>query len=458
MNDWFEAEQRVERAQQLTELQQWVEALAEIDAALTINPHNAAWHAHRGYILDELDRVDEAAEAYERALGLEPGDRDVAIALGIALTRRGRLARALEVFENIAKTYPDFEPAYCHRIHIYAELGRHDQAEEMFYLAQELDDECPHCFFSIGVSLAVRGITDRAIYCWQRVLELDPDYVGVNRRIGQAYRSQGKLDRAREYLVLELRSDPGNTDLRYELAGLALEMGQVDTAAERFAQIVELDPGHLEAHFALGKIWLRQGLTKRALRCFEAVEGALEDEEHLPDFARWIGEALFRLERFDEACRRLKFAATQNDSDPDVLMLLGNSLLGARKHAEATDCFRKLLALDAHNPFAHHNLGVCLCQMGQHPAGLDHCLQAIRLKPDYLVAMYNATIGHIQLGRWREARAMLRRALRHDPQNEALQHLSKRLWRYRLQYYLTRALAVLRLVPGSPADKQPRLT
>ena len=449
MNDWFEAEQRVERAQQLTELQQWVQALAEIDAAVTINPNNAAWHAHRGYILDELDRVEEAAEAYERALELEPGDRDVAVALGIAFTRRGHLPRALEVFENIAKIYPDFEPAYCHRIHIYAELGRHDRAEEMFYLAQELDDECPHCFFSIGVSLAVRGITDRAIYCWQRVLELDPDYVGVNRRIAQAYRSQGKLERAREYLVLELRNDPGNTDLLYELGGLALEMGEVDAAAAKFAQITELDPGHLEAHFALGKIWLRQGSVGRALDCFEAIEGSLEDEEHLPDFARWVGEALFRLERFEEACKRLKEAAALDASDADVLMLLGNSLLGAKRQAEATDCYRKLLAIDARNPFAHHNLGVCLCQVGQHPAGLEHCLQAIRLKPDYVVAMYNAAIGHIQLGHWREARAMLRRALRHDPRNETLRRLARRLWRYRLRYYLSRVFAALRMVPVS---------
>ena len=38
MNEWFEAEQRIERAQELTESQRWAEALAELEAALAINP------------------------------------------------------------------------------------------------------------------------------------------------------------------------------------------------------------------------------------------------------------------------------------------------------------------------------------------------------------------------------------------------------------------------------------
>jgi len=62
MNDWLEAEQRVERAQQLSESHRWAEALTELDAALAIHPTNALWHAQRGYLLEELDRTDRQYE------------------------------------------------------------------------------------------------------------------------------------------------------------------------------------------------------------------------------------------------------------------------------------------------------------------------------------------------------------------------------------------------------------
>ncbi|MGB2987368.1 MAG: tetratricopeptide repeat protein [Phycisphaerae bacterium] len=438
MNDWLEAEQRVERAQQLSESFRWAEALAEIEVALEINPNNAAWHAHRGYILEELGCWEDAAQAYGTALELEPGDRDVAVAFGAGLCRLDQFSRALKVFEELGRLYPDFEPAYCHRIGIYAELGRHDQAEQMFYLAQDLNDSCPHCFFHMGTSLASRAQFDRAIYCWQRVLELEPEYIGVNRRIAQAHRAQGELDVAKEYYLREVRDDPGNTDLLYELAELTLESGQVEMAAAKFAQIVELDPTNVESQLALGRTWLLRNQPGRALACFEAVGSITDGGSSLPGFDFMVGEALLRLGRFAEARGHLETAVEHDPKNADVLMSLGDCWFAMNKPAGAADAFRRVLALDGQNPLAHHKLGLCLFQLGHHRAGLEHCLHAVRAKPDYVPAMFAAVFGHLHLAQWREARSMLRRALRHDPENPNLQRLHKRLWRYRFRRHLQR--------------------
>ena len=60
MNDWQDAESRVERALQLSEAQQWDEALHELEAAIAINPNDPIWHAQRGQILDQLENFDFA--------------------------------------------------------------------------------------------------------------------------------------------------------------------------------------------------------------------------------------------------------------------------------------------------------------------------------------------------------------------------------------------------------------
>ena len=145
--------------------------------------------------------------------------------------------------------------------------------------------------------------------------------------------------------------------------------------------------------------------------------------------------------RFAEASEHLERAAGQEGADPQVLMLLGNALLAGNKPAQAADWYRRTLALDTRNSLAHHKLGVCLFQLGRHAAGLTHCLEAIRHRPDFAVAMHNAAVAHIHLGQWRQARRMLARALRHDPKNDALQQLARQLWRYRLRYYAGKLLA-----------------
>ena len=438
MNDWFEAERRIERAQQLSEAHQWAEALEEMDAALAINPNNAAWHAQRGYVLDELDRFADAVDAYERALELEPGDRDVLAALGVELSRVGRFARALEVFEELSRFFPDFEPAYCQRIAIFAELGRHEEAEEMFYLAQELNDKCPHCFFHVGVSLAERGESERAMFCWQRVLELDSGYLGVRQLIGQAYRADGKLDEARQSFIEELRNDPGNTEILLQLAELALEAGELETASAKFRQIIELEPDHAAAHVGLGKVLLRLERPEEALQAFH--EGARQAPEEQDELEVPIAEALLHLRRFGEARDRLTAAVERDSKDTTALMLLGHALVAGGGFARATDCYRRLLALDDRNPLAHHMLGVCLVQTRQWEAGLEHCLAAVEQQPDFVAAMHNAVLICAHLGKWRDAKRLLERALRADPGNEALCRVSKRMWRYRLRFYARRCL------------------
>ncbi len=448
MNDWFEAEQRVERAQQLSESMRWEEALAELDVALSINPNNATWNAQRGYILEELERWDEAASAYQTALELEPGDREVTAALGGALCRLGRFSQALEAFEELARHYPDFEPAYCNRIGIYAELGRHEQAEQMFYTAQELNDACPHCFFHMGTSLASRGEIERALYCWRRVLELEPDYIGVNRRIAEAYRAKGELEAARQYYVREIRDDPGNTDVIFELAELLLESKKVAAATAKLALILELEPEHIEARFALGKIWLSRGQPGRALTCFQTVQTFTEASATFTDFDLAIGEALLRLGRFAEAEPHLKAAASDNPADVPALMLLGDCLVALKQVPSAIDVFRRVLAEGADDFVAHYKLGSCLCVLKQYDAGLRHLTDAIQAQPDFEPALQAAAITCVRLGRWRDARSLLRRAVRLNPDDAEMVRLSKRLWLYRVSRRWRSLVATIGRITG----------
>jgi len=442
MSDWFEAEQRAERAQKLCESHRWAEALTEIDAAVGINPANATWQAQRGFVLEELGRWEEAVDAYQLSLELESGDREVMLALGSVLLRLERFTQALTIFDELARVYPDYEPAYCHRIQAYAELGQHERAEEMFYLAQQINDECPHCFFAIGVSLAARGQREKAIYCWKRVLDLEPDYYGVNLRIAEAYRADRDFDQAREYLLCEVRGDPGNTELLYDLAELTLESGQAAAAAAKFAQIVELDPGHYESHFALGKIWLEMGQPQQAINCFEMVAKLASSDPGIPGFHRTFGEALLALGKFRDARRRLRRATDEDPTDPTVAMLLGDCLLAEGKPATASDWFRRVLALDANNAYAYHKLGMCQFKQGRHEAGLAYCLKAIEQKPDYIAAMHNAVVAQLHTAKWRQARALLRRALAIDPNHEPTRELGRKMWRYRLRHCARRFRAL----------------
>jgi tetratricopeptide (TPR) repeat protein len=436
MNDWVDAEQRVERAQQLCEARRFSEALTEMEAAVSINPNNALWHAQRGFLLQELDRDVEALAAYERSLELESDNRDVLMLLGVLLSGLGRFARAAEVLETVSKKHPGFEPAYCYRVFVYAQLEQHDRAEEVFYVAQQLDEDCPRCFFHMGLSLSARGQSERAIYCWRRVLAVDSEHPGVHHRIAQAYRSMGKPDDAQRHYLEEYRIDPGNTDLLFEMADLALGAGRTSEAVDRLKQIVELDPRHEDAQFALGKLWLQQGEAEKALSCFEAVSILDGHKTNRKQLSLRTGLALLHLGRFTQALPRLKTAADDQPDNGELQLWLGDCLLALEQTGEAAGCYRRALSLNADSARAHYSLGLCMLRSGSDRSALDHCLAAIRAKPDHLAALQTTALAHLRLGHWREAKRLLQRVLTQDADNALVKRLLGRFWRYRFRRYL----------------------
>jgi len=433
MNDWFEAEQRVERAQQLYESERWLEALEEITAAIEINPHNGSWHCNRGYILDQLEQYEEAIKAYEHVLELDPNHCEAMAAIGVDLTRTGRCARALDVFEECARKYPDYEPVYCHRIVTYAEMGQHDKAEEMFYLAQQLTEECPHCYYNVAISLMDRQKWDRAIWCWKKVLELDPRYMGARARIAEAYRAKGDFSAAKENYLAELREDPGNADLLAELADLLLEMGERKAGAEKYRQIVELDPENAEAYAALGQIALGEGKFEAAL---DSLQTSVSLDNECPGAHEYLGEACLRLGRHAEARYHLSLALQQDPESRHALMSMGNCLLETGRPTQAAEFFRRLVALEPSLPGPHHNLGVCCFLRHRFGEGIAHCQRALEMQPDYVMAMHKLALAYLHLGRWSDARRMIRQALSVDPNNTQMQQIARRFRWYRLAKWL----------------------
>src|SRR5438552_15777525 len=202
MNDWDDAERRVERAQELFEQHRWQEALEELRAATDINPYNGSWFFNIGLTLDEMERYDEAIDAYRKALAIDENDLQAMNHLGLDLHRVGNFEESLRTFERIESLDASFEPAYCNRIITYSELGEHDRAEEMFYLARLYKEHCPHCYYNIGCSLAGRGMYDKAIFCWQKTLELEESHPEVQLRIAEALWGEGELEGARQHYLI----------------------------------------------------------------------------------------------------------------------------------------------------------------------------------------------------------------------------------------------------------------
>src|SRR4051812_41815448 len=90
MNEWFDAEQHVERAHELYQAGRWEEAESELRQALSLNPQQAEWQFNLGLTLDAAGRHREAADVFRTACELDPEDPQSAIMAGLSLIQGDR--------------------------------------------------------------------------------------------------------------------------------------------------------------------------------------------------------------------------------------------------------------------------------------------------------------------------------------------------------------------------------
>ena len=424
MSGWIDAERRVERAQELYGQGRLVEAAAELRAAIHINPHTAAWYFNLGLTMEALEDYAHACQAYEAALRLQGHDLEALCCLGVSQTRLGKYAEALKSFERIEQIDPTHEPSYCNRIVTYCEMGDHEKAELMFYLARLFKDECPICYYNIATSLYSRGHYPKAIYCWKRTLELDKLYPQANACIAEAYWAQGKLKDARGHYLCELMLDPDDIETLGDLGEVLIELREYDLAGVCFRRALWLSPDSTAALFGLGRLAVKRERWAAAEAKFRTV---LELDPRYPGVHCRLGEVLIRRGQKRRAVRHLLSELKRCGDDPGTLQEVGWLLIEVRQVRRANSVLERLVRLRPGDAQARHNLAVSYFLLNRLDEGIVHCRRALKLRPDYPLALYNLALAHMQKGQVPRARRYAVKAMEIAPDSEQIRQLFHRL-------------------------------
>ncbi len=450
MHDWIEAEAAAEKAQQFYEAGQWDQALAALDIALSVNPNQSEWQFGKGLTLDALQRYDEAASAFEAVVKIRGEQPEPMLHLGIDLVRSGQAQRGVTVLERVLELDPEATAARCHLVAAYARLDDHDKAEETFYLAQQSHEEpCPLCLDHIAHSLLARGEADRAVWCWSKVREIDARFPGVSLNLARAAWHQGKLDQARDHYLRQLREDPGDTDALLDCGRLLRTMGLPAEAGEKFRRIIELDPTVAAAHFQLGELAFASGHLDAAAGEFEMASRLAPDH---PGVHLNLAAVAMRRGREDQALRHLIAELEIEGQTGQQVLDLGRMLIDLDAPAQAIDLLTPLLdgsteplfedETQLTNALVYRGVAMVLC--GDLNIGVRDFRLALQIDPEHSVALYNLVVAYLDQGRYRRARAALRRALTHSPGDGELQRLGQRVRREQWLDSIRRALQLIR--------------
>ncbi len=133
-----------------------------------------------------------------------------------------------------------------------------------------------------------------------------------------------------------------------------------------------------------------------------------------------LGSAFFQRGYYDQAAMSFQIALLDDPSSAEAQYGLGSVYLKQEKNADAQASFEQALKLTASYPDtvpnAWNNLGLLATREGRTGEAIGYFQEALRVSPDYWIALQNLGNAYRQQKRWDDARAALERAVAARPQ------------------------------------------
>ena len=261
-------------------------ALTWAERAVIQNPDNAKLWILSGEIYHQLERFDEAVEAFGKAIELDAGNVMGYQGLVSVEERVNDLVAAIDIYQRLAKLTP-------------RAWGVH---------------------YQLGLCLARINDAEGARISLERALELNPSFVRARYLLGVLHIEAGEAGDAVAHLARYLKDVPNDARAIEYLAAAHARLGRYDKAAAGLLRILEgpeTEPRHyIEAMYVL----LRAGR-------YEEAEDTLP-----PDGAPVLGSLLRALVR-------------KQKGDPYMPVLESLDAIGGDIDAECNSIFNELIYL-----------------------------------------------------------------------------------------------------------------
>lgn len=322
-----------------TELQDPMAILLLAHACDATNRHNESME------LFELVTDDAGFEAWakwtERLRAKHPGNAPVLYLSADAKRRIGRAEEAIEDLSEALKIQENFALAFDARGKAYDDIGDLDQAIADYTNAIAANPMLVVAYFNRGyVYASGKGWYQRAIFDYNRAIELDSTYAKAFNNRGVAYNNIGMYDQAICDYTKAIEINTKYTKAYNNRGATFNKLGMYDDAIADYDEAIKIKPRYAEAYNNRGVAYKHKAQYDQAISDFDK---ALEIDANHADVLTQRGETYVIMEDFDQAISDYNKALA---IDPDYAAAYYNKAIACghlKRTEEALEAYRAFL-------------------------------------------------------------------------------------------------------------------
>lgn len=374
-------------------------AVARLMAALRLDPSNSRVQNNLGVLAYQQGRLDIAQKYLDMAHQIDEGaacpDPALINNYGVMLSARGDVDAGLEQFQHAgAHERAEFEVFY-NLGRAYIEFGKPDKGVEFLRRAFALDPNHADVHTVLGAAYLLRGqpnLLAEALKHLKRALQLQaqhrvalcdlaltlieteneeaaakilsqtlkqfPRSVEALFLVGLLTINEGGKENwaaAGSQFLQTLEVRPDLTACLYNAALCQHLMGLQEASAKQLQAVTQRDPSFAPAYYLLG---VGHAVAKRFDEALDSWQKALVFEPNNPDLQANMGCIHYHRQQWDRAIKCYMAAHRLVPTEAEFLSQLGLCFARAGMHTQAIAAFNQSLAIKAHSPITHSNLGL----------------------------------------------------------------------------------------------------
>ena len=249
------------------------------------NPHLAADPNELdsiGWYFLSFDMLNEAEEAFNKAIEIEPDNPSLYEGMLDIAYRRGGAPAGIEMAEDGIRQFPEHAPFYELAAYWFWEQDDLNQAVLAFNTALELDPRNPGLYGSLASVLVELGREAEATELIQSGIERFPNASQSYIVAADFYMAIGEIDEALRLYERSIELDPEDGWLYASYARATVETGGHDTARELLEEASAKNPGDPWLDEFIGWPYMMMNDCEQAVDHFErslAVDPSIESAE-----------------------------------------------------------------------------------------------------------------------------------------------------------------------------------
>ncbi|HWX19941.1 MAG TPA: tetratricopeptide repeat protein [Candidatus Binatia bacterium] len=241
------------------------EAVEAFQKAVQINPKAEQAYASLGRHFYLKGHLEEAMDNYRKAIQFRPRSPYAWDGVGSVFARQRQFPQAIQAYETALRLNPDYVQARNDLAVVLDAVGRTDEAIHQYNEALRLDPTSAQAHNNLANILLVNGKVDEAVTHYRRALTINPNSTDALNNLGLVLADRKQYSEALACYGRAAELAPRDAQPRCKLGDVLTETGHVADALGQYTEAVRLQPDCAEAHYGLGASLARLGRREEAL-------------------------------------------------------------------------------------------------------------------------------------------------------------------------------------------------